>query len=1200
MKTCAALLLCLACVGAGAQPQLPIEFDGAGEARWEPLPSYLGNPAARPEVTLGDGAAALRVSEAGRGMKFRLPVARFDSGAVSYLVLRYRAQHLAGGYALYAEDDSRAGLEILGTGELVQDGLWHEVAVDLAARGVTGSIRGLLTEIECGGPPASLEVDYLRTADEAPAGARVVPPAPPADVEQVVKLADLPAPEAHEGWLAAPATRFGTDHEEGALHLWAEGPGRGMKWSIALPEAVDLSRFGYASVRYRARGTAPWGDYLVWLGSAPGGLPDQFLNLLALASAKPDDRWHVAVVPLGKGFKAVDLAVQVGSAGARGDVWIDSLRLTSRRPFFDLADLLPYRPDWNDSRLPEGTFKTVDLSGVANASVTGRLRALALKSWFPAGRVCVRNVPFVHLGGDKDALATPAGLGEAEVAVGARATELYLLMVARMPSMNACRMGDPVPMDAFSTPERFRARVTYTDGKSDEFFPLSCGSGQYEVTRGPEVYCLTGLREVPVKSVALLNRMESGSFLLAGLTLNTGRAVTAAPEVQQLPPAWLRPTRRASVAPGIKAIGDGFAVQSPQLRLDLVLRGGLAVRASGGSVAIEPGPLFELGDGTVLLDSTRATVGEPRLTAAGREKTLTVPVSGAGMSGDLVVSVGNGDGIAMRLNLTNTSGKVLTPVVNFPILRNVRVGKVEDTWYLYTRKGGIISNRPTHQRHAYGGEHPLQVDDFFNPRTGGSLAVSTYDLEDRYRFYDLTKDENGVTYRIEYWSQETQPGEPIATAPTALCAADGDWRSALADYRRWTRTWYKPQVRRKPWFQNVFYYQQSTAWGPLRDQATGQWRIAEFVKSCKDSLGCLDYLHIFDFGESRVYGRVGDYNHYEELGGLAGMREAIKGAQDAGVRMGLYIEGYLCDDRGLWGKDNCARYDVRQRGGDPLLWSGAPHEHMMCPASDGWRNHLAETYRRVAGELRPDGMYIDQYGFTDTWKTCWSRDHGHPVPAAPLRGEGGTLRAIRSALPEGVANLTEETPNDVHALYQDGALGYSVTFNDPALAPHRVDLFRFVFPDFKVLQLTNYNPFTEGGWDLLKWPFFNAEAWWLGGDPGSSYCPDARAFLRRAFAILHRYNEAFTSSDVEPLVPTLRPTVYANAFRGNKVTAWTLFNAEYRTFRGELLEVSHQPGTTYRDAFGGQEIRPRLERGRAVIPVTIGPRDVGCIVAERK
>jgi len=206
---------------------------------------------------------------------------------------------------------------------------------------------------------------------------------------------------------------------------------------------------------------------------------------------------------------------------------------------------------------------------------------------------------------------------------------------------------------------------------------------------------------------------------------------------------------------------------------------------------------------------------------------------------------------------------------------------------------------------------------------------------------------------------------------------------------------------------------------------------------------------------------VGDYNHYDELGGLAAMRAAFKEAQDQGVRMGVYIEGYLCDNRGVWGKPNVPANCIVMENGKPLMWTGSTSETMMCPAAQPWREHLADCYKRVANELQPDGMYIDQYGFIDTWKTCWSREHGHPVPAAPIRGEGGTLQAIRAAMPPEKANLTEECPNDVHGQYQDGALCYSVVGDDPVLAPHRVDLLRFMFPDFKVFQLVSYNPFVE-------------------------------------------------------------------------------------------------------------------------------------------
>ena len=163
------------------------------------------------------------------------------------------------------------------------------------------------------------------------------------------------------------------------------------------------------------------------------------------------------------------------------------------------------------------------------------------------------------------------------------------------------------------------------------------------------------------------------------------------------------------------------------------------------------------------------------------------------------------------------------------------------------------------------------------------------------------------------------------------------------------------------------------AWDGLYDRKAGKWRIEEAIRADRDFFGRLDYLHIFDFGESRIYGRVGDYCHYDELGGREGMAAAIAKARQLGVPVGLYIEGYLCDSRAAWGRENVLANDIRTPDGKSLLFPGTTSEHMMCPASEKWRDHLARTFQRVAGELQPSGMYIDEFGFMDTWKTCSSR-----------------------------------------------------------------------------------------------------------------------------------------------------------------------------------------------------------------------------------
>ena len=75
--------------------------------------------------------------------------------------------------------------------------------------------------------------------------------------------------------------------------------------------------------------------------------------------------------------------------------------------------------------------------------------------------------------------------------------------------------------------------------------------------------------------------------------------------------------------------------------------------------------------------------------------------------------------------------------------------------------------------------------------------------------------------------------------------------------------------------------------------------------------------------------------------------------------------------------------------------------------------------------------------------------------------------------------------------------------------------------------------------------------------------------------------------------------VYCNAFPGGKETVWTLWNGRYRTVRGRVLTLGHEEGATYRDAWNDRALTPRIDGGRAVIELEIGPRDIGVVVQRR-
>jgi hypothetical protein len=214
-------------------------------------------------------------------------------------------------------------------------------------------------------------------------------------------------------------------------------------------------------------------------------------------------------------------------------------------------------------------------------------------------------------------------------------------------------------------------------------------------------------------------------------------------------------------------------------------------------------------------------------------------------------------------------------------------------------------------------------------------------------------------------------------------------------------------------------------------------------------------------------------------------------------------------------------------------------------------------------------------------------------------GERFLIRQIREAIPLNIATYCEYIPADVTSQYIDGGFGHVPLYGwrdgFDRVAPHYVNLQRFAFPDFKTFQLIYYVPQENGNWFLLKYPFFNGDGYYL-----TTAClrsdDHAQVFYRNAFHVLHAYADAFTSEDVEPLIHTEYPGLFANRFSVASQTVWTLFNANHRTIRGKLLVVPHKPGAIYEDAWNRGPVPFTVVGDNAALTLQIGPRNVGCIV----
>lgn len=104
----------------------------------------------------------------------------------------------------------------------------------------------------------------------------------------------------------------------------------------------------------------------------------------------------------------------------------------------------------------------------------------------------------------------------------------------------------------------------------------------------------------------------------------------------------------------------------------------------------------------------------------------------------------------------------------------------------------------------------------------------------------------------------------------------------------------------------------------------------------------------------------------------------------------------------------------------------------------------------------------------------------------------------------------------------------------------------------------------------------------------------------RAFDIKKEYKDCFTSETPEALVATLHAYVQANRFPGKGRTLWTLYNQQYITFRGPVLEIIHTEGARYLNVWTGKPIYPKIINGKAVITATLEPQGIGCVAQLRE
>ena len=790
--------------------------------------------------------------------------------------------------------------------------------------------------------------------------------------------------------------------------------------------------------------------------------------------------------------------------------------------------------------------------------------------------ITIEGIPFQMLGKEPMAQATPMKeSGEIKFKINGKPGAIYLFMGAHYDGKNL-QSNTGEALTTVTNVERFVTRVEYADGVNDLIFPSRFPDGAHEIGQEPAVYKIRPTRRAVIRCLTLMDRMNCGRFFVMG--------VTAGPDIPDASETRNEP-KNAKATPELTKWNSPLpkeAVASSALGLMLDPSGRQAVLLLNRSTRVNwikaATPLYEVkADGKV----------------EAQMKTRTLP----------------GGGIELTLEVRNSSDKVVKVNPTFPMLRGLTAGgDPQQLAYCFPRLGAAISNLPTSLTAVYGARFPVQFIDVYYPGAGG-IYLMTHDIESGGKTFWIKKD-SVADMGVNYLERTMQPGERWVLPPAVIGAHQGDWHEALYAYRQWKDTWYKPAVPRKQWFREVFNFDHKfltdlkTSGGinstGMYNPKTQKYSILETLKKDAEWLGGVDYLHIYDWyagGEQLEHG-LGDYEPYAYFGGADRLKSEIAKVKHAGIPVGLYIQGVFIDKRGeKMGRAHGKEWQMIKADMKPYVF---PWEHLlaMCAAVPGWRDFSAKTYEQVNGLLDPSALYMDSLGWGD-W-LCYAPNHDHPVPYPRVKAEEGLMRRIRAAVPPDKPTYAEELAGDVASQYADGTFTYATLQADPKLSPSRINLFRFMFPDYKIFEILWNDPRQGDDIHLMKQIFFCGEGIMITGDIPTTFRAEMAAEAKHSHQILREHRDAFTSLNPEPLVPTLNDKVYANRFPGKGKTVWTFYNSDFSTVRGEMIEVPYTAGMRFEDAWNGGEIHPRIVGNKAVISLEIGPRDVGCIVALHK
>jgi len=663
----------------------------------------------------------------------------------------------------------------------------------------------------------------------------------------------------------------------------------------------------------------------------------------------------------------------------------------------------------------------------------------------------------------------------------------------------------------------------------------------------------------------------------------------------------------AAAGPSSASEGETLRVETSAGVLSLLVGAGvawegIARQKSGDQLLAEAGrgtPVFLVDIGDRRYPSTEFAVEGTERTESGGA-VIRLAHRGADLRAVLTAEPdGKTGAVRLGLEIENAGKEARELQTTFPALGPLLLGGGPDGLeYFYPWRTGIVGRVNARLTNEYGGGCWTQVVALWNAETGNAIYCYPEDPSGRVKGMHFTKMgakeplirhgepiypfiarspfkfREGAGFAYYYVPRSLAPGEKQSFPATKLAVHGGDWREALADYRAWSRGWYRP-ADTPAWFYRAYTF---VPRHPHRFWSEAQNRYLYSEKLGPDGVGAdggedvTQWSYWWDYDKKTAANptknvlenhNYGDYDFNVSRGGLKAFREEIQKLQAKGVRFTVYTNFRFAWTGSRVGQKHGEEWAAMYAPGKFGYYTNPDDKWMMSMYEPGmWADFYAETCARIVRDTGMDGIYLDELMFPfANYNPAHAKFHGgeSPVPVKLLAENVTKLRrAVREANPEATV-MTEHAGSDWLSQSIDGCwvqtfFPAAFPFAERYFDDNSLVYFRFLFPELKLSEW-------GGGLDAPRRSLFNG----IGID-SNSYSDEPEKFAeQRALipvfrTVFHEVADAFATKEPEMLVPTRAARLLANRFASQGKTVYTLYNKTGREFRGPALEVQGGPG----------------------------------------